>query len=92
MGGIEIAFTGESGTASARTDSRGFYSIELATGTWKVGFPGYARIISGPPVVTVNTGARVNASYVVDSGIRYAVSKEPSTNPHPPEGGLPPAG
>ena len=90
VGELEIDFNGPGGTASTRTDARGSYSIELPAGTWKVSFRGYARIISGPPVVTVNAGATVVANYVVDSGIRYPVGKEPSTNPHPPEG-MPPA-
>jgi hypothetical protein len=84
--GIDINFSGNGTVLGTSTDSRGFYSIELASGTWKVSFKGYLRIISGPPAVTVSPGATVVADYVVDSGIRYAVSKEPSTNPHPPEG------
>jgi type 1 fimbria pilin len=84
--GIEIDFTGQGGTVSTKTDARGSYSIELVAGTWKVSFPGYARIIGGPLAVAVRAGATVVANYVVDSGIRYPVSKEPSTNPHPPEG------
>ena len=89
--GIEINFSAQGGTVSTRTDGKGFYSIELAAGTWKVSFPGYARILSGPPAVTVKGGTTVVANYIVDSGIRYPVSKEPSTNPLPPKGVPPPA-
>jgi type 1 fimbria pilin len=74
---LEIDFSGQAGTVTTRTDARGSYSIELAAGTWKVRFPGYARIISGPAAVTVSAGATVVANYVVDSGIRYPVSKGP---------------
>ena len=77
MPDLEIDFSGQGGTVSTRTDARGSYSIELAAGTWKVSFPGYARIISGPPAVTVSAGATVVANYVVDSGIRYPVNKGP---------------
>ncbi len=72
--GLEIDFTGNGTTVSTRTDSRGDYSVELAAGTWKVTLKGYVRIISGPTTVTVRTGSSVVANYVVDSGIRFAVS------------------
>jgi hypothetical protein len=36
--------------------------------------------------VTVTAGSSVVANFFVDSGIRIAANKEPSTNPHPPEG------
>ena len=76
--GIEIDFTGDHGMVSTRTDSSGNYAVELAAGTWKVSFAGNMRIISGPPSVTVTTGAKVVANYVLDSGIRYPVSKGPA--------------
>jgi hypothetical protein len=68
--GLEIEFTGNGASVSTRTDSGGDYSVELAAGTWKVTLKSYARIISGPPAVTVTAGANVVADYVVDSGIR----------------------
>jgi type 1 fimbria pilin len=86
LAGLEIDFTGNGTALSTRTDSSGAYSVELAAGTWKVSFKSFMRIISGPPTVTVQAGSSVVADYVVDSRIRVPVSKEPSTNPHPPEG------
>jgi hypothetical protein len=84
--GLEIDFAGNGTTVVTRTDSSGAYSVELAAGTWKVSFKSYMRIITGPPTVTVKGGSRVVVDYIVDSGIRVAANKEPSTNPHPPEG------
>ncbi len=96
VGGLEIDFTGNGTTVGTKTGSIGAYSVELAAGTWKVSLASYMRIISGPPAVTVQAGSNVVADYLVDSGIRVPVSsdsairipdnKEPSTNPHPPEG------
>ncbi len=74
VSGLEIDFTGNGAAVSTRTDSSGAYSIELASGTWKVGFKGFMRIISGPPTVTVQAGSSVVADYVVDSGIRVPVN------------------
>jgi hypothetical protein len=88
--GIEIDFSGNGSTVTTRTDSRGFYSVELASGTWKVTFNGYLRILSGPATVTVRAGTRVVANYVVDSGIRYAVGEPQPVNPGPPVGVPPP--
>ena len=85
--GIEIDFSGNGTTVITRTDPSGAYSVELAAGTWKVSFSNYMRIVKGPPVVTVSAGANVVANYVVDSGIRVPIAKEPSTNPLPPYGG-----
>ena len=84
--GLEIDFTGSGATVGTRTDSSGAYSAELAAGTWKVSFKSYMRIISGPPTVTVQAGSSVVAEYLVDSGIRVPVSKEPSPTPTHPEG------
>jgi hypothetical protein len=90
VGGLEIDFSGNDTTVATTTDQRGFYSVSLAAGSWKVSLKSYMRIISGPPVVTVTAGSSVVANYVVDSGIRVPVAKEPSANPHPPIGGSAP--
>ncbi len=87
VGGVEIDFSGNGTTVGTTTDQKGFYSVALASGSWKVSLRSYMRIISGPSVVTVTAGSSVVANYVVDSGIRVPVAKEPSTNPHPPIGG-----
>ena len=68
--GLEIGFTGDGRTETARTDSTGHYSIELEAGTYKVSVKGYMRIISGPNPLTVRAGESIVADYVVDSGIR----------------------
>jgi hypothetical protein len=68
--GLAVVFTSGSNTAYAIVDSNGHYLAQLATGTWKVSFKGIARIISGPPTITVPAGGTVTADYVVDSGIR----------------------
>ncbi len=90
VGGVEIDFSGNGTSVGTTTDQKGFYSVSLAAGSWKVSLKSYMRIISGPPVVTVTAGSSVVANYVVDSGIRVPVAKEPSTNPHPPDGGSAP--
>jgi len=87
VGGVEIDFSGSGTTVGTTTDQKGFYSVALASGSWKVSLKSYMRIISGPPVVMVTAGKSLVANYVVDSGIRVPVAKEPSTNPHPPIGG-----
>jgi len=87
VGGVEIDFSGNGTSVGTTTDQKGFYSVALTAASWKVSLKSYMRIISGPSVVTVTAGSSVVANYVVDSGIRTPVSKEPSTNPHPPIGG-----
>jgi hypothetical protein len=68
--GLQIVFTNGSRQASTAVNANAGYSIDLAAGTWKVSFKGIARIISGPPTVTVPAGGSVVANYQVDSGIR----------------------
>ncbi len=84
--GLEIDFTGSGTVVGTRTDSSGAYSVELPAGTWKVSFKGYMRIISGPPTVKVQAGSSAVANYVVDSGIRVPIAKEPSQTPTLPRG------
>ncbi len=86
--GLEIDFTGNGTAVGTRTDSSGAYSVELPAGTWKVSFKSYMRIISGPPTVKVQAGSGVVADYVVDSGIRVPIAKEPSQTPTLPRGAL----
>ena len=86
--GLEIDFTGNGPSVGTRTDSSGAYSVELPSGTWKVSFKTYMRIISGPPTVKVQAGSSVVADYVVDSGIRVPIAKEPSQTPTLPRGAL----
>jgi hypothetical protein len=74
--GLEIDFTNGSTTSRTVTDSKGGYSIALNAGTWKVLIPGFMRVMSGPPTVTVTSGAHVIANYVVDSGIRVPVPQQ----------------
>src|SRR5436305_8329018 len=68
--GLQVVFSSGSDVRSAAVDAGGRYTIELPAGTWKVSFKGIARIISGPPAVTVPAGGSVVADYVIDSGIR----------------------
>jgi hypothetical protein len=74
MPGLEIDFTGNGTTVAAHTDAKGYYSVDLAAGTWKVGFKSYLRIIKGPPTVKVAPGSSIVADYVVDSGLRVPVA------------------
>jgi hypothetical protein len=73
---LEIDFTDGSTTSRTITDSKGAYSIELAAGTWKVRLTGFRQVMSGPPTVTVTSGARVVANYIIDSGIRIPVPQQ----------------
>jgi hypothetical protein len=73
VGGFEMDFSGDDRTVATSTDSNGFYSVELPSGTWKVSVKGYLRIISGPPAVTVSPGAHVVANYVVGAGMLVPV-------------------
>jgi len=84
--GLEIDFNGNGTVVSTRTDSSGAYSVELPAGTWKVSFKTYMRIISGPPTVKVQAGSSLVADYVLDSGIRVPIAKEPSQTPTLPRG------
>lgn len=68
--GLQIIFSGDPGSKTATVDSNGHYSIELASGTWKVSVKPIARIVSGPTTLNVPAGGSVHADYVVDSGIR----------------------
>ena len=70
--GLEIDFSGDGTRVAAQTDTRGYYSVQLPAGTWKVSFKGLMRIVSGPPILTVSAGSTVVANYVVDSGIRIS--------------------
>lgn len=71
--GIVLVFSGGSASASVKTHSDGFYSIDLPAGTWKVSItPGMMRIISGPNPLVVDAGSSITANYVVDTGIRAA--------------------
>jgi len=70
--GLQIDFSADGTVTTTRTDSKGHYAITLPEGTYKVGFQGIMRIISGPQPVTVKAGETVTADYVVDSGIRTA--------------------
>ena len=68
--GLEIDFTSGGTTSRAVTDSKGDYSIDLNPGTWRVVLTGFVRVMSGPATITVTSGGKVVANYVVDSGIR----------------------
>jgi hypothetical protein len=74
--GLEIDFINGRTTSRTITDSKGSYSIDLSPGTWKVTLSGSVRVMSGPATVTVASGARVVANYVVDSGIRVPVPQQ----------------
>jgi hypothetical protein len=78
VAGLELIFTGGSTSVSAKTDSNGDYSIELASGTWTVGTGSFMRIIGGPVTLVVNAGAGIVANYVVDSGIRAGIQPDPA--------------
>lgn len=45
--GLEIDFSGDDTMVAAQTDSRGYYSVQLPAGTWKVSFKKFMRIVSG---------------------------------------------
>ena len=70
--GLELFFNNGGTTISTRTDSSGFYSIELPSGTWSVDTRSIMRIIGGPKTVVVSAGETITANYLVDTGIRTA--------------------
>jgi hypothetical protein len=70
VAGLEIEFASNGTTVSTLTGPKGSYTVDLASGTWKVTLKTYMRIISGPPSVTVMSGSRVVADYILDSGLR----------------------
>jgi hypothetical protein len=72
MPGVALTFKNGATTVGAKTNSDGFYSVELPAGTWSVSAAGYMRILSGPLNVVVEAGADITATYVVDTGIRAA--------------------
>ena len=70
MAGLEIDFNGNGTTLSTLTGPKGSYTVDLPAGAWKVTLKTYMRIISGPPSVTVTSGSKVVADYILDSGLR----------------------
>jgi hypothetical protein len=72
MQGLELFFNKGGTTLSAKTDSNGYYSIALPSGTWSVNTQSIMRIISGPQTLDVKAGSTTVANYVVDTGIRTA--------------------
>jgi hypothetical protein len=79
---IALIFTSSSNEqVIAQTDSAGNYAVELKAGKWAVAIKGYARVISGPPTVTVEAGGSVVANYVVDSGIRLPAPAAGAVSP-----------
>jgi hypothetical protein len=70
VAGLEIDFASNGTNVSTLTGPKGSYAVDLAAGTWTVTLKSYMRIISGPPSVTVTSGSRVVADYLVDSGLR----------------------
>jgi hypothetical protein len=70
VAGLEIDFTGSGTTVSTLTGPKGSFTVDLAPGTWKVTLKTYMRILSGPLSVTVTSGSRVVADYLLDSGLR----------------------
>jgi hypothetical protein len=71
--GLELFFSDGGTTISTKTDSGGFYSIELPSGTWSVDTRSIMRIIAGPQTLVVRAGDTIVANYLVDTGIRTAV-------------------
>jgi hypothetical protein len=70
--GLQLFFSNGSTTFATKTDSRGFYSIDLPSGTWSVSTRSIMRIISGPQTLVVKAGDTIVADYLVDTGIRTA--------------------
>jgi hypothetical protein len=68
--GLELFFTSGDTSRIAKTDSNGYYAIELPSGTWTVSTRSFMRIISGPETLVVKAGANIIADYIVDTGIR----------------------
>ena len=77
VAGLEIDYlNGDIREASTVTDSAGGYSIQLATGTYKVRLNAKLRLLSGPATVTVTPNGKLVANYVLDSGIRVPVPQQ----------------
>ncbi|MDQ6876559.1 MAG: hypothetical protein M3082_02445 [Candidatus Dormibacteraeota bacterium] len=70
VAGLELVFTNEGSSVTAKTDSGGAYSIQLRAGTWAVSTGSMVRILSGPQTLVVGAGASIVANYVVDTGMR----------------------
>jgi hypothetical protein len=73
VAGVQITFTDEQTVDKTTTDANGRYSIDLNPGTYKVTFNTYMQRVSGPPTVTVASGANIVADYVLDNGIRKPI-------------------
>jgi hypothetical protein len=69
---IQLFFANGATTIATKTDSNGFYSIELPAGTWSVSTKSIMRIIGGPQPLVVKAGETLVADYLVDTGIRTA--------------------
>jgi hypothetical protein len=72
MAGLVLIFINGDTTLSTKTDSGGYYSIQLPAGTWSVGTVDFARIIDGPQTLVVSAGDNIVANYIIDTGIRAA--------------------
>ena len=72
MAGLVLIFINGDTTLRTKTDSGGYYSIQLPAGTWSVGTVDFARIIDGPQKLVVSAGDNIVANYVIDTGIRAA--------------------
>jgi hypothetical protein len=73
MSGVTVTFRSTGGSVeTAKTDSGGAYSIDLAAGTWKVALVARpsGRLLDGPAEVVVASGRVTVADFTVDSGIR----------------------
>ena len=73
---LEIDFVGTGAVVPAVTDSAGVYSIQLPAGTYKVTVKQPLVIVSGPAVLTVQSGGSIGANYVVDSGLRAPLPQQ----------------
>ena len=72
MPGLQLFFSNGSTTFATKTDSGGFYSIDLPSGTWSVSTRSIMRIIGGPQTLVVKVGDKIVADYLIDTGIRTA--------------------
>jgi hypothetical protein len=68
--GVEIDFVDGKAVFSTVTDQNGNYSIKLTPATYQVQFKQYVKFVRGPKTVTVVADTNVEASYLIDTGIR----------------------
>jgi len=74
---LEIDYVaGNSVIGRVVTNSGGMYAVDLRPGSYEVKLVTYMRVLSGPTKLTLGSGTRTVANYMLDNGIRAPVPQQ----------------